>query len=145
MALEDEKIEAVQRSWALAAAMPDRVARSFYANLFRIDPSTKPLFVHDLDLQGRKLTATLDFIVDHLDDTDRLLPAARDLAVRHVPYGVVASQYTSVGAALITTLKQMLGPSFSARDEAAWGEIYTMLADHMCNCAYGEEPPYTKG
>ncbi|MEJ6391914.1 globin domain-containing protein [Gymnodinialimonas sp. 2305UL16-5] len=126
----------MRSTWALAAAEPDRTARAFYANLFRIDASTKPLFVGDMELQGRKLTHTLGFIVDHLDDPQALLPAAVDLAQRHVGYGVTAAQYASVGAALIETFQQLLGPEFSAADETAWRQIYQGLSDAMVKAAY---------
>lgn len=108
----------------------------FYANLFRIDVSTKPLFVGNLELQGRKLIQTLGFIVDHLDDADELLPAARDLAIRHVSYGVQPGQYDSVGTALIKTLKQLLGADFGPEDEKAWTETYTFLSGAMIKAAY---------
>ena len=87
-------------------------------------------------MQGRKLTQTLGFIVDHLEDEETLLPAARDLAVRHLNYDVTESQYASVGAALIATLKQLLGSAFTADDEAAWTEVYGVLSDVMVKAAY---------
>jgi len=123
LSLTPEKIEAVQRTWALAASMPDRTAQTFYANLFRLDPTTRPLFANDIERQARKLAETLNFIVDHLEDSETLMPVARDLAVRHVPYGVEARQYDSVGAALVTTLRQLLGQAFTAEDEAFLGSL----------------------
>ena len=129
-------VERIRASWALAATDADRTAQVFYANLFRLDRSTKPLFVGDLVLQGRKLTQTLTFIVDNLEEPDTLLPAAVDLARRHVAYGVTADQYASVGAALIQTFKQLLGPAFSPEDEAAWAVTYQGLSDAMIDAAY---------
>ena len=131
-----DSADRIRTSWAKAAALSDEFARAFYANLFRTDASTKPLFVGDLELQGRKLMQTLGFIVDHLDDTDALLPAARDLAIRHVSYGVTADQYHSVGAALIKTMKQLLGPEFSPEDETAWTDVYGGLSQAMISAAY---------
>jgi len=129
-------IERIRASWSLAAMDADRTARVFYANLFRLDPSTKPLFVGDLTLQGRKLAQTLAFIVDHLDAPDILMPAAVDLAKRHVDYGVVPDQYGSVGTALLETLRQLLGPSFSDADAQAWAETYASLSSSMISAAY---------
>lgn len=108
----------------------------FYANLFRLDPSTKPLFVGDMGLQGRKLTETLTFIVDNISDPDTLVPAATELARRHVGYGVTPDQYASVGAALIATLQQLLGPAFTENDMAAWAEAYDGLTSSMIDAAY---------
>lgn len=135
--MTQDDIEHIRRTWAMAAAVPEQTATVFYGNLFRMDATTKPLFAGDIALQGRKLTQTLSFIVDHLDDSDALLQAARELAIRHVDYGVTASQYTSVGSALIATLKQLLGAEFTASDEAAWTRVYGALSDHMTKSAYG--------
>ncbi len=132
----DDAVERIRASWALAAADAETTARVFYAKLFRLDPSTKPLFVGDLTLQGRKLTQTLTFIVDNLEDTDLLFPAAIDLAQRHVAYGVQEDQYASVGVALIDTFKQLLGSAFSAEDEQAWQTTYQGLSDAMIQAAY---------
>ena len=132
-----DRIDRVRRTWALAMGDASRVAIAFYAELFRVDPTTKPLFVHDLNLQGRKLTETLSFVMDHLDDPETLMPAAKDLAVRHVAYGVTADQYGSVGAALIATLGSLLGPQFTKEDGQAWAETYAGLSDAMVATAYG--------
>lgn len=135
--MTETDIERIRKTWAMAAAIPEQTANVFYGKLFRIDSSTKSLFAGDLVLQGQKLTQTLTFIVDHLDDTEVLLQAARELAIRHVDYGVTASQYTSVGHSLVGTLKQLLGPQFTPDDEAAWVRVYTTLSDHMTTAAYG--------
>jgi hemoglobin-like flavoprotein len=132
----DDRIARVRATWALVATDPKRTARTFYGNLFRLDPTTSPLFTHDMDAQGRKLTDTLGFVIDHLDQPEALLPAAEDLARRHRAYGVSAAQYDSVGAALIETFRQMLGSRFTAEDAAAWNTTYAGLADTMIAAAY---------
>lgn len=125
-----------RRTWAQAVSISEEMSRVFYGNLFRLDPTTKPLFVGDLRLQGRKLVQTLGFIVDNLEEPETLLPAAEELAIRHVDYGVVAEQYASVGAALINTLKQLLGDALSKEDEKAWASVYGGLSDAMIKAAY---------
>ena len=94
------------------------------------------MFAEDIDDQARKLLQTLNWIIDHLDDPDTLVPAAENLAVRHVKYGVKAEHYPAVGEALIATLRQGLGSDFSARDEAAWLRTYTQLSGIMTTAAY---------
>lgn len=136
MSNNDDQIARIRSTWVKAAANPARTAQVFYSNLFRLDPSTKPLFVGDLRLQGAKLTQTLSFIVDHLEHDDVLLPAAADLALRHVDYGVKSEQYSSVGAALIATFNQLLGAEFSPEDEDAWATVYQGLSGAMIDVAY---------
>ena len=133
--LDETKLNIVRSTWALAAANAS-TSQVFYANLFRVDPSTKPLFVGDLTLQGRKLTETLNFVVDHLDEPDALMPAAENLARRHLSYNVTKDQYTSVGDALIATFRQLLGSEFTPEAEQAWTETYKALVNIMIKAAY---------
>ena len=135
---DSDRIERVRSTWAHAAADAGRTGMVFYSNLFRVDPTTKPLFVGDLELQSRKLVQTLTFIVDHLEDADTLMPAAIDLAHAHIKYGVTAEQYGSVGTALIETFRQLLGPSFAAEDQQAWIMTYEGLSSEMVKAAYPE-------
>jgi hemoglobin-like flavoprotein len=135
--IDPEDISAIRKGWSVAAASPETVALRFYAHLFDIDASSEALFHGDMRLQGRKLTETLNFIVDELDDLSTLVPAAEDLAVRHVAYAVVPEHYESVGAALIATLRELLGSQFTAADEAAWVRVYGVLSNVMCKRAYG--------
>jgi hemoglobin-like flavoprotein len=53
--------------------------------------------------------ATLGVVVNSLGNPEAVLPAANDLAKRHVDYGVKAADYTPVAAALLWTLEQGLG------------------------------------
>ena len=126
----------IRRSWAKAAAAGDLVGQIFYAKLFEIAPESRGMFPDVIDDQARKLLQTLNWIVDHLDDAETLLPAAQSLAIRHVRYGVTAEQYPAVGLALIATLRQGLGADFSNEDEAAWLRVYTQLSDIMTAAAY---------
>ncbi|MGB1234602.1 MAG: globin domain-containing protein [Planktomarina sp.] len=135
-----DKVKRIRRSWAKAAADPVVMTQLFYSRLFQIAPETETLFHNDMAAQGAKLAETLGFVVDNIDDPDTLLPAARDLAIRHVAYGVTANHYTHVGAALLDTFQQAMGDDFSQEDHDAWAEAYTGLAKYMVDQAY-----YTKG
>ncbi len=131
MLATEAELSRIRRTWALAAGDAEKTAAVFYDNLFRIDSDTRALFKTDMKQQGKKLTDTLGFIVDHLESEEALLSAARDLAIRHTSYGVVDGQYESVGAALIETFEQLLGASFEAEDNAAWSHVYGKLSAYM--------------
>ena len=94
------------------------------------------MFPEVIDDQARKLLQTLNWIVDHLDDQDTLVPAAQNLAIRHVRYDVAPEHYPAVGEALIETLRQGLGEEFSEADEAAWLRVYALLSSVMISAAY---------
>jgi|GEM_PF-490263 len=113
----------IRKTWSLAALNKMQVTLIFYANLFRIAPETEALFKNDLTSQAKKLMDTLTFIVDHLDEPETLLPAACDLSVRHVDYGVTEEHYTFVKSALLATFADLLGPDFGPKEHAAWSPI----------------------
>lgn len=136
MELTQDQIDRIRRTWSVALTAGPQTAQVFYAALFRIAPATKPLFKSDLEAQGAKLTDTLTFVVDHLDDMDAVLPAAKDLAIRHVSYGVTAKDYPPVGAALIEAFETLMGSDFSSGDRSAWIAAYDGLSAAMIDTAY---------
>ncbi len=133
------EIELVQRTFARAARIGPHVAATFYAELFAIDPAVRSLFKADMIAQGEKLMATLAHIVGGLGAEGANLPLLRELALRHVSYGVESRHYTAVGTALMRTLKHELGADFTAEARAAWTAAYQQIADVMREAAYGTE------
>jgi hemoglobin-like flavoprotein len=129
------QISLVQQSFAMIGNDGQDVARIFYARLFEIDPSTKPLFPTDLKAQGIKLMAVLRMVVTSLDRLGPLIPTIENLARRHVDYGVSERQYPSVGSALIWTLDTVLGDRFTSDTRAAWVEAYGILSTTMIAAA----------
>ena len=82
-------------------------------------------------IQGIKLMATLPMIVYNLAEPDQTLPAIRDLAVRHVKYGVKLADYDAMWEALLWTFEQVLGKDFTAAVKEAWTVCFDELAGEM--------------
>ncbi len=132
------QVTLVQDSFAKVAPMSEQAAALFYGRLFEIAPEVKPMFKGDMKEQGRKLMATLAVVVNGLSNLNAILPAASMLAKRHVTYGVTASHYAPVGAALLWTLERGLGPQqWTQETAAAWAAAYTVLSQYMIGEAYG--------
>ncbi len=129
--MSPETIRLVKTSFAHVIPISVEAARLFYQRLFSISPELRALFTTDMDQQGRKLMLTLATVVHDLDRLERLVLTARDLALRHVQYGVVEAHYPPVGEALLWALEQGLGPRFTPAVRAAWIEAYGLLADAM--------------
>jgi hemoglobin-like flavoprotein len=121
----------VRESFALVAPIADTAASLFYDRLFELDPSLRPYFPQDLREQGRKLMQMIAVAVRGLDAPGQLIPALEALGRRHVGYGVRPEHYAVVGAALLWTLEQGLGASFTPEVEAAWAAAYDLLATVM--------------
>jgi hemoglobin-like flavoprotein len=132
MTLTPEQKQLVRSSWALVRPIQDEAARLFYGRLFEADPSTRHLFAHsDMGRQGRMLMQTINIAVTSLDRLEKIQPAIEDLGRRHAGYGVTHEHYSSVGGALLWTLRQGLGEAFTPEVEEAWAETYWSLASIM--------------
>jgi len=129
------KIKLVQDSFKLVVSNSEQTAAIFYHKLFEKDPSLKKLFSGDMKEQGKKLMAMIATAVNGLTDLGRIVPAVKDLGVRHAGYGVTDSMYDTVGAALLETLEVELGKAFSPTVKNAWTEVYITLATTMKNAS----------
>jgi hemoglobin-like flavoprotein len=97
-----EQIRLVQESFRRVAPVRMEAAATFYDRLFAIDPELSRMFSStDMEQQAAKLMSTLAFVVEGLNRTETILPAAHELARRHLELGVEAHHYAVVGEALI--------------------------------------------
>jgi hemoglobin-like flavoprotein len=130
-----EQVKLVQDSFQKVVPIADTAADLFYDRLFTIAPEVKPLFPEDLAPQKKKLMQMLATAVMNLHQVEKILPAVQDLGRRHVSYGVTPKHYEPVGAALLWTLEQGLGPAFTPSVKDAWVEVYTTVAGVMTKAA----------
>jgi hemoglobin-like flavoprotein len=131
------QIALVQSSFAAVKPIAPQAAALFYGQLFTLDPSLKALFKHNMEDQGAKLMATLGVVVAGLAKAETILPAVQELGKKHISYGVRAEHYPTVGAALLWTLEQGLGPAFTPEVKEAWTAAYGLLSSVMIKAAYG--------
>jgi hemoglobin-like flavoprotein len=130
-AMSDEKKKLVQQTFAQVVPIADQAAALFYGRLFELDPSLRSLFKSDLGTQGKKLMQMIGYCVGKLNSLDELVPAVKDLGRKHAGYGVEASMYQTVGAALLWTLDKGLGAAFTPEVKGAWTEVYGILSATM--------------
>ena len=130
------QIDLIRASWTKVEPIADTAAQLFYGRLFELDPRTKVLFRRtDMEAQRRNLTQTLTVVVKSLDKLDSIVPAVQALGRRHAGYGVRAEDYDTVGAALLWTFEQGLGPDFDDATREAWAAAYGLLASVMIDAA----------
>ncbi len=129
--MNDHSIALVRESFDLLEPIAPQAAALFYANLFEADPSLRRLFRGDMAAQGAKLMQMIGVAVARLDQPEVLMPALRQLGSRHAGYGVQDAHYDRVGAALLKTLYQGLGVAYTPEVEAAWVDVYGVLAATM--------------
>lgn len=137
--MEQKTIDLVQDSFKKVIPIADTAVDIFYAKLFELDPSLKPLFpAEDEAMKGQKnkLRDMLVAAVAGLSNLDKLVPILQDLGKRHVAYRVEAGHYDTVGAALLSALATGLGDEFTPEVKDAWTEVYGTMATVMKEAAY---------
>jgi hemoglobin-like flavoprotein len=135
-AVDKRQVTLVQQSFEQAAALGEKVAEIFYAELFAIDPTLRSMFQGDMHEQRKKLLAALAMVVRALHTPEKIIGPAQKLAIRHLDYGVEPVHYTYVGNALLRTLKKGLGDQFTPELRDAWVEAFRTLATVMKQAAY---------
>jgi hemoglobin-like flavoprotein len=133
--MDDRVVNDVQSTWKIVESIAPEAAALFYKNLFEADPALQPLFKGSMEEQGEKLMQMIGAAVGKLTDLDSLIPILQSLAIRHKGYGVNTAHYETVGAALLKTLEQGLGPTFTPQVRASWSEVYGVMSSVMVAAA----------
>ena len=130
--MNPEQKRLLLESWPPIVADGDRLATLFYERLFELDPDARPLFEKtDMAVQRKKFLDMLGEIAKVIDTPDALVPDVVSLARRHATYGVAASQYATVGQALVWMLEEGLRDDFSDDVRKAWADAYRFVAALM--------------
>jgi hemoglobin-like flavoprotein len=125
------QVSIVQDSFKKVVPIAATAADLFYDHLFTIAPEVRRLFPDDLRQQKTKLIAMLATAVGNLHQIEQIIPAVKELARRHVSYGVRVDHFEPVGEALLWALEQGLGSDFTSPVKAAWTQAYITLSRAM--------------
>ena len=132
-----QQLQLVQSSYAELGNAAPAMAVDFYRRLFEADPSAEALFTAGPDVMSVKFADELDAIVEAISSFDTFAPRVRELATRHVGYGVQTRHYQAVGEALLGALAAHLAPDWDDALEAAWRRAYNLVAEVMMAAAAG--------
>jgi len=123
-----EDIVLVQTSWHTVAPVKRVAAELFYVKLFELDPTLQLLFGDDLQSRQEKFLQLMGATVQGLDRVDVLMPAIRELAIRHPLFGDSDERHATVAAALMWTLEKCLRRDFTLELKSAWIKTYGVLS-----------------
>lgn len=129
--MHQDRVDLVQATLIQIMPKSKETAAVFYAKLFELAPSTRPLFTGDMEQQGQKFMSTLSYAIHGLSRLGVITPVIEQLGRDHVRYGVLDEHYDMVKEALVFALGQTLGDDCTPEVEAAWAEAYDVLADLM--------------
>ena len=126
------EIHLVKYSWSVVERIDPVVAGGiFYKRLFESAPYLKPMFSESIPVQSKKLMTMISYVINRLDKLDTILEDVKQLARRHVKYGVQEEHYELVGAALLWTLEQALSALWTNEVKQAWVNCYGLLSSAM--------------
>jgi hemoglobin-like flavoprotein len=132
------QVKLVKNSWKIFQDIdPLLVGDVFYSKLFMSFPRLRHMFSTSRDIQSRKLIEMLSLVVGRLDRLGELTEDIRQLAIRHVGYGVIPAHYEAIGEALLWTMQQGLGKDWNKETEDAWAACYQLLSQTMIDAAAG--------
>ena len=131
-----EQILLVKKTWNIFREIdPILVGDVFYSKLFFDMPYLEKLFHTPKKEQSKKLIEMLSVIVGRLDNLEELTEEIKQLAIRHVQYGVKEQHYKAVGTALLWTLQQGLGNDWDEKVKEAWASCFNILSATMINAS----------
>lgn len=129
--LTAEQSYLVRKSFARVERQSHVAALVFYQRLFELDPTLRPLFKSDIEVQAAKLIDMLAACISLLEKPEELSATLENLGARHVAYGVKKAHYETVGTSLIDMLKRVLGADFTPEVRHAWMVLYEAIATAM--------------
>jgi hemoglobin-like flavoprotein len=121
----------IRTTFAEVERAKEVAALTFYRHLFELDPSLRPMFRGDIQVQAQKLTEMLGVLIMMLDRPNHFDAELRAMGARHKDYGVVDAHYAVVGGALMTMLAGVLGARWTPDVQAAWGVLYGAVESAM--------------
>jgi hemoglobin-like flavoprotein len=130
----------VRRSFPAIATLSRAISMLFYGRLFQVDPSLRPMFKQDIEVQGRKLMDMLSALMSHIDSIEDMIPLLKALGQRHVGYGVRPEHYPLVANSLIWAIAMALDEEFDPELRNAWKTLIELVAGVMKEGA-AEVPP----
>ena len=140
-------VKMIRDSFAVAKPIAGDVANYFYKTLWEDYPQAKALFADaKMDKQKKALIGSLVFIVDNVDNPDKLVPYLKSMGERHVSYGTKEEHYGWVGSSLLKTFAYFFGDNWTAELEEQWTLAYNFIANTMLEGAknYSPELPEIK-
>ncbi|AXK87351.1 flavoprotein [Nocardia farcinica] len=110
---------------------PERLISAFYGHLFAENPGLRDLFPPAMDMQPKRLTTAIQFVLDHLEDWDRAQNFLEQLARDHRKYGVEAAHYDLAGRALLDAFRTYNGPAWTRELEEGWRDVGILISASM--------------
>ncbi|TAK06419.1 MAG: methyl-accepting chemotaxis protein [Candidatus Manganitrophaceae bacterium] len=126
------QVELLEKSFKLVAPQGERVVTRFYERIFQAYPEVRSLFKGvPMEMQRKKLLASLILVVQNLRHPDRLTKALHQLGSRHQGYGVKPAHYDAVAKVLLEVLAEFAGSAWTPEVKQAWTDALGVIKTVM--------------
>ena len=126
-----EQVDLVQATFKQVVINAVEAGGRFYDHLFALAPELRPLFTNNIHHQGDKFLAALAILIFSLERHADGPPFINHLGLRHTHHGIPHAAYRFAEQALLQTLAEMLGPTFTPDVEQAWQKLFDCLTSAM--------------
>ncbi|WP_084385457.1 globin domain-containing protein [Rhodococcus sp. WMMA185] len=125
---------------------PTRLTALFFSSLFAEHPDFRALFPPALDNLGRRLFQALQFVIDNLDDEERVLGFLAQLGRDHRKFGVEQKHYLAAADALMGAVQGSFTQAiWTPSLTTAWTELIDLVLHTMSEAAAEDDLPATWG
>jgi hemoglobin-like flavoprotein len=129
-------VDLLRASFEKAVPIAGEVADKFYEHLWGDYPQSKALFKGvKMPKQKKALVGSLVFIVDNLENPEKLTEYLESMGGRHVGYGTQPEHYEWVGASLLKTFAFFFGDDWTEELHNAWAQAYGVITQIMLSGA----------
>jgi hypothetical protein len=88
-----------------------------------------------MESQKKALIGSLVFIVDHLDNNDKLVHYLENMGERHVKYGTETEHYDWVGDSLLSSFAHFFKDAWTPELKNQWATAYGLIVETMLSGA----------
>ncbi len=121
--MTDSDICLVKQSFTYLLANPRQSMEYFYAHLFAQNPEIRALFPLEMSPLRDRVFAALARLVWSLDVPETRAALLRQIGRDHRKFGVKDSHLDAFFASLRATAEHLVGPQWTASEQAAWGHV----------------------
>lgn len=125
-------VQLLKDTFELAKPIAIDIVSKMYENLFNSHPEAKGLFENvNFDTQKQVLANSIAFIVENVEDGERLTTYLQKMGARHINYGTEPEHYDWVGEALLGALEFYMGDDWTDEVKDTWTAAFGFIATTM--------------
>ena len=114
-----EQVRLIRQSFDAIWPIRRKLAGSFYSRFFELAPDAQHLFPSDLERQHLRLMDMIAAIVGALDERELFHSLIHNSGRQHAQFGAKPSHFVAFGEALVWSLEQQFGATFTPGTEGS--------------------------